>query len=380
MPNDLTEITFERGDLYKRVWVTPISRLSKEFGISDVGLAKICRKLNIPRPERGYWAKLEFGKTPKIPRLPTLRAGEPDHYAFRRYAYQNTSAKSSQLTQENLLYDQIINVPEKLDKPHAFVREARTFLKKSTPDDYGMISFGKKGAFIRVSPASVDRAFRILNTLIIEIERSGFGSLACSKRDPEAYFEILGERIEFSLTETASRIDHVLSDEEKKRKTSGSLWSVKRYDYLPNNNLALKIETFSSLAARRKWADSKTMRLEGHIARFINGAIVTAQIIKTERKEREEQKKKFEEAQIAREREEQLRKAEKDRLLNLEKQAEQWKKSELIRGFIQAVEREAKGLSSDDEIRKKIEDWLSWAKKMADQIDPTKRIIPRKNP
>jgi hypothetical protein len=379
MPNHMTEITFERADLYKRIWEIPISRLSKEFGISDVGLAKICRKFNIPRPTRGYWAKLAVGKTPKIPGLPALKAGEPDHYIFRRYGYPNSSAKINKSIQEKPLYDRKITVPDTLDKPHVFIRDARIKLKKSIPDDYGMLFFGKKGAFIRISPAGLDRALRILNTLFIEIERSGFGFLACSKRDSEGYLEILGERIEFSLTETASRIDHVLTDEEKRRKTSGSLWFIKRYDYLPNNNLTLTIETYVSSEARRRWADSKTVRLEEHIAGFINGVIITAQIIKAERKEREERIKQLEEARIAREKEEQLKKAEEDRLLNLEKQAEQWKKSDLIRGFIQAIEREAKDLNADDETRKKIDDWLSWARKKADQIDPVKRIMSKKN-
>jgi hypothetical protein len=43
------------------VWKTPITRLAKEYGLSDVGLAKICKKHDIPRPPRGYWAKKEGG-------------------------------------------------------------------------------------------------------------------------------------------------------------------------------------------------------------------------------------------------------------------------------------------------------------------------------
>jgi hypothetical protein len=46
-----------RNELYAMVWDKPITRLSKEFGISDVGFAKICRKHNIQLPARGYWAR-----------------------------------------------------------------------------------------------------------------------------------------------------------------------------------------------------------------------------------------------------------------------------------------------------------------------------------
>jgi hypothetical protein len=53
-----------RRDLYNRVWSTPMSKLARELDISDVGLAKVCRRRNIPRPPRGYWAKLAAGKAP----------------------------------------------------------------------------------------------------------------------------------------------------------------------------------------------------------------------------------------------------------------------------------------------------------------------------
>ena len=42
-----------RRDLYNRVWSTPMIKLARELDISDVGLAKACRRYNIPRPPRG---------------------------------------------------------------------------------------------------------------------------------------------------------------------------------------------------------------------------------------------------------------------------------------------------------------------------------------
>lgn len=62
--------TFTREELYERVWSTPIQTLAHELGISGRGLAKICERMEIPVPPRGYWRKLETGKsTPKF-RLP----------------------------------------------------------------------------------------------------------------------------------------------------------------------------------------------------------------------------------------------------------------------------------------------------------------------
>ena len=49
-------------------------KLSKKLGISDKGLAKVCKRYNIPTPYLGYWAKIQNGYTPKK----TPFKGEPD--------------------------------------------------------------------------------------------------------------------------------------------------------------------------------------------------------------------------------------------------------------------------------------------------------------
>ena len=54
-------IILHREALYNEVWETPILQLAKKYGMSDVGLAKICRRMQIPLPPRGYWAKSAHG-------------------------------------------------------------------------------------------------------------------------------------------------------------------------------------------------------------------------------------------------------------------------------------------------------------------------------
>ena len=62
---------FDRQKLYEQVWSQPIGKLAPEYGVSDVALAKTCRKLQIPLPGRGYWAKAAVGKRTKTrPPLP----------------------------------------------------------------------------------------------------------------------------------------------------------------------------------------------------------------------------------------------------------------------------------------------------------------------
>jgi hypothetical protein len=65
---------YNREELYERVWSLPMQRLAAAYGISDVGLAKVCRKLCIPLPGRGFWAKKSAGKTVRRrPPLPSVQ-------------------------------------------------------------------------------------------------------------------------------------------------------------------------------------------------------------------------------------------------------------------------------------------------------------------
>jgi hypothetical protein len=63
-------ITFNRKQLYKEVWETPVSKLSESYGISFSQLKKVCNELNIPTPDSGYWTKIRMGKSVKIKPLP----------------------------------------------------------------------------------------------------------------------------------------------------------------------------------------------------------------------------------------------------------------------------------------------------------------------
>lgn len=64
-----TRNTYDRKELYEAIWSTPASTLAKKLGLSDVGLAKICKRFDIPRPGRGYWAKHAVGMKQPQPQL-----------------------------------------------------------------------------------------------------------------------------------------------------------------------------------------------------------------------------------------------------------------------------------------------------------------------
>ena len=60
----------KRAELYKKVWEKPVSQVAAEYGLSDNAIRKRCIYLNVPLPEKGYWAKVKAGKQVSKPELP----------------------------------------------------------------------------------------------------------------------------------------------------------------------------------------------------------------------------------------------------------------------------------------------------------------------
>jgi AcrR family transcriptional regulator len=60
--NTVAAITLSRKQLYQRVWSESISMVAKDIGLSSNALAKICNRLLVPYPSRGYWNKVNAGK------------------------------------------------------------------------------------------------------------------------------------------------------------------------------------------------------------------------------------------------------------------------------------------------------------------------------
>ena len=73
------KVKLSREELYELVWSKPMTHASKELGISDVMLGKLCKQRNVPRPPRGYWAAQQsITKRHKFPKAALPNLPEPD--------------------------------------------------------------------------------------------------------------------------------------------------------------------------------------------------------------------------------------------------------------------------------------------------------------
>src|SRR5262245_23529333 len=67
--------TISRSDRYNLVWSEQMVKVATRFHVSDVAVAKACRRHKVPLPGRGYWARVAAGQqVEKVP-LPATKEG-----------------------------------------------------------------------------------------------------------------------------------------------------------------------------------------------------------------------------------------------------------------------------------------------------------------
>ncbi|MCK4414966.1 MAG: hypothetical protein KAY32_15635 [Candidatus Eisenbacteria sp.] len=148
MPSETA--SFERGDFYWQISSEPMRRVAARYGISDVALAKICRKLKVPRPPRGYWARKAAGKPVTQDPLPPLPQRASAGYRIGRLVDPIDLSGVGDEARRLLLREHdpamAVAVPDELRRPHPWIRKSTKALR----------TFGKRGKRIFDEQACLD--------------------------------------------------------------------------------------------------------------------------------------------------------------------------------------------------------------------------------
>lgn len=119
-----------REEIFALVWEKPGLEVAKELGISDVAVGKLCARLQVPKPPRGYWARVQSGQTL---RRPPLGAFREEIERRRKEAVRSRAAESLSKLQQQLYRTAVSELREKgIDISTAVLRGER--LPELDPD------------------------------------------------------------------------------------------------------------------------------------------------------------------------------------------------------------------------------------------------------
>ncbi len=97
---------YNRKKLYEEVWKEPVSVVAKRYGISDTALAKACRRLTVPLPPRGYWAKVRAGVSASIPALPENMPDRDEAKSTEEKHKSQNAEKDPQSTKKEIYHSE----------------------------------------------------------------------------------------------------------------------------------------------------------------------------------------------------------------------------------------------------------------------------------
>ena len=235
--------TVTRESLYEQVWATPMSRLARDYGVSDSALAKTCRKLGVPLPPRGYWAKLQHGKKvlPRPP-LPKKGKGGCETATVTRTAPIQEPGPPDPVVDEAVQLltrnENRIKVADQLRNPHPAVKAPQlprpgTMPRRATDPAAGQT------LSVNVSDSSRGRALRILDALCKALETLGHPVTAAGA-------SIQGQTVAIAITEKQDRTPHVATAAELARRKEYSWTRIPAWDHSPSGKLSIYSECYIS--------------------------------------------------------------------------------------------------------------------------------------
>lgn len=372
-----------RKALYEQVWSVPASRLATDFGLSDVGLAKLCKRHQIPRPPRGYWAKLEAGKAP--PQTP-LPPGENDDEIVVAYVESPGFERSGlaspleALLAEEARPENRIQISENLRGAHPLVVAVREEFTGAKSNAAGILTPEQPVSLdLSVTRNQFRRALLVINALLKALESRG---LAVSEGPEVRIFE---EQIAFGIKERIK----LIKEQPEEADLSGSYqFSYNRYikREVATGELVVFIKepTRCLVSGQRKqWKDASKQNVEDCLNKIIRGFYQYAGATREARLEDEEREKEFQRKLQRREQEKEQRAelrrqqaVEQQRIKSLIQEVQDWKTSQEIREYLEQIRENQTTIAAGAALTPEWEQWLSWAKDQADRLDPFMKSPP----
>ncbi|EAQ80609.1 hypothetical protein [Blastopirellula marina] len=385
MHDSIEQIVLSREELYELVWATPMRRLVAEFAISDVGLAKICKRHKIPRPTRGYWAKLQYGKSVHKHPLSSISDKSLQEIRLQKYVGTPTSLDADAPVAADTKIVALINAesdPSKkipiatsLQAADPYIMATNVALLQGRADEFGRVYPSNKidqPIFgVRVSSQSLRRALLLLHSIVRALHKRGYSfGPGEDRKEPEV--DILGIRFQFGLWEPVNQ------KKADKYYVAGVTYNRFGYEYSPSGRLELSIRAREANFYMRL-RDTKINRLEDRlnymlvqILKGVDQHFVATEIAKQKAEIQADRKTTAIDAEVE-------RRKDGVRETNLLRTARKWRHAVRAREFVEAVRSEAIHRNGAINEESEIGLWLGWADDYLEKIDPLseQHILPQ---
>lgn len=358
--------TVTREDLYRLVWETPITRLAAGYGITGTGLKKICDRLDVPVPPRGYWARKEAGQPVVQFRLLKAKAGAPLS-AVIHPTPPKEKATPVPVPADNPragVKDGALAVPERLNKPHPVIA-AWIDARKGEREASRHRPWGSGRATVSDFSGEDHRRHRILNALFRALEASDH--TVTEARHGGLEVELGGKPVSFRLREKLKQIQRPLTDDEKR-------WGYHakkgyRTETVGSGFLIFEIQSRLPGQLKSSWLETDARRMEDMVGEILATMQAAAPLLEAERLAGEEREARRREEEAQRREAERQRKIADNRLRRFGQLADQWDNIGRMRAFLAEV----KTLPHDPDARiegRSLADWITWLEARIEAGDP----------
>jgi hypothetical protein len=345
---------YRRETLYGEVWAEPLKIAAARYGVSDVALGKACRKMAVPLPGRGYWAKKAAGKAPPTPVLPPLPTGTHDALYIQHVDPPEPEREASPEIAERMASEAdpeaAIVVSAELIRPHRLVREAGRLLRRRRGDPASCLD-------VAVSRESLDRALLIMDALLKALVTRGLTVEVTDIiytgdrnyrypdwKNPESNatgVQVEGEWVLFGLKEKWKYVIPPAPDPPKhlrgEERANWIRWNAPRRTQEPNGVLAFVLKNVDYLHVRKEWKDGTRTKLEDQLNDIVAHIYLAGEAL-NEKRLADERAAIAKRQREIREYEEYLRREEEKRRVKvLAGQMERWRDAQTVRDYAEAV-------------------------------------------
>jgi hypothetical protein len=230
--------TVTRQELYELVWKEPVVKVAKRFEVSDVAVAKACRRHQIPLPGRSHWARLAAGQQISRTPLPEVKEQPLQHITFlgAPASPARKVGEPPEITFERKAENKII-VQESPSELHPLARMTLVVLSREEPGTSGLVNPTAETLDVHVSRAMISRAIALLDAFIKAAEERGHSvtlSPHVGSRSPYNWWTpgwipwthtrvtLFGETLGFELRELCDQVPHIPTKEEQRKIARGN--------------------------------------------------------------------------------------------------------------------------------------------------------------